>query len=133
MEIEMKIPIDEVPAGPILDAAIAELHGWQRIGIELWPPDIDPYMPENRLKCWEISEVVGSTRPPYYSINIAAAWELIEDIFGNYSHEVTIEFGWLKNPVYAWHCHMGLVDAIADTAPLAICRAYLKAKGIAEI
>jgi hypothetical protein len=47
------------------------------------------------------------------------------------SREFTLERGWIKHPMRAWHCHMGWCDAMADTPTLAICVASLLAMGIA--
>lgn len=68
--------------------------------------------------------IVGIFKP---STDVSAAWEVVEKMFETYSKEITVEFGWKENPIYAWHCHMGLVDATAETAPLAVCRAALLA------
>jgi hypothetical protein len=84
-----QIPVDECPAGPAIDAAVAEALGWHE--------DTGWWMDKDN----EIQEAacIGcnskSTWSP--STDITEAWEL-----------------WEK----------------AETAPLAICRAFLKANGV---
>jgi hypothetical protein len=63
------------------------------------------------------------------SRSMASAWVVAEKMYPN--HEFTLERGWLKHPIRAWHCHMGFCDATADTPTLAICVASLLAVGIA--
>jgi len=68
----------------------------------------------------------GLARLPYYSADIAEAWEGVEMIG---------EWNWGRVDIVrtklSYSCQMGFdrasVGAWADTAPLAICRAALKA------
>jgi len=62
---------------------------------------------------------------PKYSTDIAAAWEVVEEM------ELVVGYGLL----YKWHVRNSWEDDLAsvhtnaDTAPLAICRAALKVVG----
>ena len=65
-----------------------------------------------------------------YSTDIAAAWEVVEkfnDSFVDIRH-------WHPEQDSGWHCMIQTDDTCfehpADTAPMAICLAALKAKGI---
>lgn len=73
----------------------------------------------------------GSHRVPFYSTDIAAAWEVVEKLK---SSSFYIEF-YIEFYINRWQCHFchetnGGVNcrrSYAPTAPLAICRAALKA------
>lgn len=109
-------------AGRELDALVAEkVMGWKR---ELTPSgclwfSFSGHPLANAIK--------GPDCPPY-SIDIAAAWEMIP-------HLPQLQL-WYNGPNAAekWHCVVYPKDgrskgAVADTAPLAICLAALKAVG----
>ena len=104
-----KIPVDECPAGLAMDAAVAECLGWKRCPgekIDHWiPPDFD--MP-----------IVRS-----WSTDIAAAWELAE-----LCKHGRFGVGWSESWVVPY-CVLGDIHIYAETVPLAICRAFLKARG----
>lgn len=64
---------------------------------------------------------------PYYSADISAAWEVVEKLY--------TENFCLDRVAGDYRCNFGLIDEypewdLADTAPLAICLAALKAKGV---
>jgi len=119
-----QIPIDECPAGTYLDVAVAkaQYHG-EHLVIDF----------KHRLFSTS-DRAISCIKLSRYSTDIAPAWELVEEL-----HDQSI-FMCLsdENDLYEWYC--GLTNAIddrtisfeigADTAPLAITRAYLKAKGV---
>jgi hypothetical protein len=76
---------------------------------------------------------IGDTEviePPNYSTSIADAWSVVEKVQANL-FSMDWETGWTLN---AWnvyfktHEEASSIRAVAPTAPLAICRAVLKAK-----
>lgn len=60
--------------------------------------------------------------PLRYSTDIAAAWEVANEVMGNY-----FELSFLDGK---WSVYFSSGDAQADTAPEAICLAALKSLGI---
>jgi len=74
---------------------------------------------------------------PMVSTDIAAAWQVVEKFAHTSRNKVGLELGFSNfrltaYPVRGWNCHLGIdgkdgVSANADTAPLAICLAALKA------
>ena len=113
--------IDEMPAGREMDVLVAELMGWtnlyNRFGNEMG------YRPL----------ATHSSFIPDYSADIAAAWEVIEklhaagrfmclDALGFDGEKWRCFFAWtqIEKQQYPW-------IGEADTAPLAVCRAALKA------
>ena len=125
--------IDELKAGPKLDALVAEAMGWE------WCPP------------WEIQMGGGWTRPPYSS---AGAWQLSDGSYRVAFHPSThiadameaadwwlakydnTEFGAdfsLEYDGEDWTCQFGDHDrgelgwSRATTKGLAVCRAFLKA------
>jgi len=133
-----KIPIDEAPAGPAMDAAVAEALGWlpyESDGVWYWKD-----MSDDDFPYWNHHAngygFVEDLKPWSPSTDIAAAWELADKI--SFRQDSTLgcfsvhcygwigecwEAGWVDQPV-------GDVVARAHTAPLAICRAFLKANGV---
>lgn len=112
-------------AGRKLDALIAErVMGWDRDGDRLWPPD-------TRRSKWKY----GISVPPY-STSIADAWPVVEKLKERHSVELiggpndeggcehwscTIKsYGYRSFQDQKWRGE-------ADTAPLAICIAALRA------
>ncbi len=119
--------IDQMEAGPEMDALVAEfMIGWRRA-----PSEDDP-----AGWCWvtEHGRTRGSATAlmPTYSTNIAAAWQVVEKLKERFS-SVLVE----TNPRQYYvdivtdkgtpSYYRTVADAEADTAPLAICRAALKA------
>jgi len=107
---------DKMPAGPKMDALVAE----QVMGCRY----IADYCR------WELPSGRWSTEPPSYSTDIAAAWEVVEHI----SPDLAISVARLPDMDYSVLIYghtretVGFsVEVYADTAPLAICRAALKA------
>ena len=120
-----KIPVDECPAGPALDATVAEALGLKTKWFE--------YADSKMRLC-----LVGKTASgnvdwrsiPAYSTDIAAAW-------GLWDADMTIhrqdgQCHCILSPEYGLCMELLLskASAVADTAPLAICRAFLKANGV---
>lgn len=69
---------------------------------------------------------------PYYSSDISVAWELLDGYSVTLARALTLQ----------WHCHLMRCDrqgnwingdAHADTAPEAICRAFLAAESQAHV
>jgi hypothetical protein len=119
---------DEMPAGREMDALVAEKvmgYRWLKVnGIKaLFPPDLKPsdvdWFPED--------DPLDLVRWPY-STDIAAAWEVVE-----HNHDVSVEHRAMSSTPWAvtFQRHMDGTEftGFADTAPLAICRAALKAVG----
>ena len=112
-----KIPIDECPAGPALDATVAEALGFKTRWFEYADGS-------------EILLLVGKTASgnvdwrsiPAYSTNIAAAWELAE--------KERMRIGWTEAWDVPYAACRELICEYADKHPLAICRAFLKANGV---
>ena len=112
--------IVDLPAGTELDQLVAEkVMGWNRF--------IYPFL------FWTDADRVMRDQIPVYSTNISAAWEIVKKLASgnwtmhlewkgadrNYANTAEVGFSSLKEPY--------LAHSTADTAPLAICRAALKA------
>jgi len=108
--------VDEHEAGRCLDAWVAEdLMGWTRSVAGNYPWQMTPpHGLVGRLKVYLV---------PKYSTDIAAAWEVVGRVRegkGNCDMQWRVEWGFsFGSDFYSW----------APTAPLAICRAALKAVG----
>jgi len=83
----------------------------------------------------------GCGKPPTYSTTIHAAWKVVEKLrhrnFSFTSHNDVGMSGSASTPGKGWmavfHIEGGPMDyTYADTAPLAICKAALKAVGAIE-
>jgi hypothetical protein len=104
--------IDEMPAGREMDELIAE----EVMGLDgssvMWTAGIPPH------PCYS-----------HYSTDIAAAWEVAK----KFNLTMLQKVSWNNPQGWTWNAYCGdasgsdLKDAYADTAPLAICRAALKA------
>ena len=116
--------MSELLAGRELDALVAErVMGWHREGVLLWPPD-----------CKRTKWVHGVSVPPY-STQMAFAWEVVEKL----KERVLVIVGGGPNDEGGcedWYCTVKSFgyrqfqdqewSEVANTAPLAICRAALK-------
>lgn len=138
--------IDELLAGRELDALIAEkVMGWKRIPV---PPDANGHFagealmqtdPPPNFRWNPLGKIPFDTWVPHFSTDIAAAWQVVEKLVAE---------GYCPALLYDDEGHWGLffdgvsqaeaqpesyvvftTPAWADTAPLAICLAALKAKG----
>ena len=122
------IPLDPdaLPASRALDALVAEkVMGWE------WFRFIrheDSYIGEFGPAQGDepIAENYGE-HPPLYSTSIAAAWEVVEKLRDT---QFTLERDALVS-AGGWSCMMGGFGE-GSTAPLAICRAALKAVGVTD-
>ena len=129
--------MSELAVGPELDAAVAEARGqkpchlWEPLGYGLGAPG-GPYYSHIEPLCGNCYPAAGG--PCHYSTSIAAAWELVEKLQPKQVHvsspcdEVP---GW--NVVITDRGYRPFQDSVVggegDTAPEAICRAFLTAKG----
>lgn len=118
--------IDNMPAGRDMDKLIAEkVFGWD----DFWCNDrqLMGYPP-----CEQVSIMEAERHPvPYYSTDIAATWEVVEKV-------ASLGCGYMVEDAEEGHIctffkgfkfprRIDEYEAEADTAPLAICRAALKA------
>lgn len=119
-------------AGRELDVLVAEkVMGWT---YKTFPEGACPH-----IKHWYSGEQYMLMKP--FSSDISAAWQVVEklkertNLFpqvgwvrvhdNTYQHRCEI---WMNDP--SAHKHGWLADEYADTAPLAICLATLKAVGV---
>lgn len=122
-------------AGRELDALVAEkVMGWcwieNDVGQESLQPPIEEYayLSRNHPVFW--ADDKGYTEiMPKYSTNIADAWQVVEKL--RETHWIQVEVGTLNI------CDIGeygkgcsTIQEVADTIPLAICLAALKAVGV---
>ena len=118
--------------GPEMDAAVAEhVMGWI-----YHPPSADT----EGVAWWEVPEGdptrdrFGSADwPPCYSTDIAAAWPVLEKLRLKYTTvKIFAQNGWsvALGLIHADGGEVWTVLVNAPTAPLAICKAALKAKGV---
>ncbi len=115
----MTTPIYAMPAGGEMDCLIAEkVMGWWLEAHMCNPPIPVAYMnPKDRAWYRKAEDWAPST-------NIAHAWEVVERMIvlgkmfsmGSHGHDNE-----------DWSAIFGSIGGYADTAPLAICRAALKA------
>jgi hypothetical protein len=119
-----KIPIDEAPAGPAMDAAVAEALGYEyergHLGIYVF----------SKRKPDETSEEYEARSLFRPSTDIAAAWRLLE----NLKDERGLLAMLTEWPKDCWSIALFPApienNAMAKGISLAICRAFLKANGI---
>ena len=130
--------MSELAVGPELDAAVAEARGqkpchlWEPLGYGLGAPG-GPYYSHIEPLCGNCYPAAGG--PCHYSTSISAAWELVEKLDERWWPEVgRVDDG-------SWYCEIvdrnaipldvsGAIREVCDTAPEAICRAFLAAKGV---
>lgn len=126
---------DTLPAGRELDALVAErVMGWSNVSLGAlgndafgWNPSLRGHVPPH-----------GRIPIPCYSTSIQAAWEVAEKLVerrrylavqrqaGEYNHTWSACFWEIgENGVL----HIISARGVATSAPLAICRAALKAGG----
>src|SRR3990167_6527685 len=129
-EAQKNLDIDSIPAGVELDKLIAEkVMGW-RLGAPHYVHG--PLMHGGSMqRAWEGSGLPRADGSSPFSwgfkpsTDISAAWEIVEKL-----NEVQGGIFSLGKNGDAWICFWGHGDgpsATADTAPLAICHAALKA------
>lgn len=117
--------IDEMPAGREMDKAISQyVFGNKEFVCRHSDDDYHVVNEQNGL--------IAYLYVPHYSINIAAAWEVVEkmEMWVVPAHDSQGDrAGWNACP-YGDYSKYGATNA--NTAPLAICRAALKALGVEE-
>jgi len=111
-------------AGREMDALVAELMGWESQYIE-YGGSAGEYV-------WVLPDGKWQHEPdvPEYSTDIAAAWLVVEKFLPHFRIECFEDS--VNTDEKGWHCDIWTVRGHAcaegcDTAPLAICRAALKA------
>lgn len=131
----------ELEAGRELDALVVE-----RLGLPLEPPcpryhSVDEAEYDSQLGwdgwCYTCGKMIADVEPQAkrYSTDIAAAWEVVEKLMGANDVEVYRLHSIPPEPT-EWACRIGnAIDgpcefASADTAPLAICRAAIRATAL---
>lgn len=117
----------------VLDKLIADkIMGWQGIDWDDLVVDLGKNYSYGQEYSggWAILQANSNRRSVIWNPSqcMISAWIVVEKMCLN--HEFTLERGWSKHPAPAWHCHIGLWDATADTPALAICIASLLAVGI---
>lgn len=125
---------NELPAGRELDALVAEkVMGW----IEVRKQSIANAFGQHVMDDYVGQPSIGVTQPvlvPRYSTMIQEAWK-VADHLRNQSQFVAVLSGKGPQGVQPWICKInrdgGFLEERADTAPVAICLASLKAVGIA--
>lgn len=142
MDIMTHEEIDAMPAGREMDALVAEKvmewSTWYDNRVELYPPEGSE---ENRGRWTKRGGILMPALIPSYSTSIADAWLVVEKIKGSSDQDLfTIqqedmhpglwEAGWMEYLPYEGG-YLKL-SSVAATAPLAICRAALKAVQIDE-
>lgn len=132
--------MDALPAGRELDALVAEKvmglcieRAWYDARGYRLP---DPHDPE--IPCHEIyyaprgAANFGTLEIPHYSRDIEAAWEVVEKLTERFSVLVgQFHRGGTACKLTSWEIDGEMIHAnmLAEAAPLAICRAALKAVG----
>lgn len=143
--------IDELQAGPELDALIAErVMGWVKVewdGVYYWrdPAIDDSHTGRVADSRSSVGDLLEDLKPWSPSTDIAAAWEVVEKLCESafddreiFSLEATFEENgeaWEK----VWDCVVGSSDAHKDgwgfghMPEIAICLAALRAFRVAEV
>jgi hypothetical protein len=125
---------NELPAGRELDALVAEkVMGW----VEVRKQSIANALGQHVMDDYVGQPSIGVTQPvlvPRYSSMIQEAWK-VADHLRTRSQFVAVLSGMGPQGVQPWICKInrdgGFLEERADTAPVAICLAALKAVGIA--
>jgi len=125
---------NELPAGRELDALVAEkVMGW----VEVRKQSIANAFGQHVMDDYVGQPSIGVTQPvlvPRYSSMIQEAWK-VADHLRSRSQFVAVLSGMGPQGVQPWICKInrdgGFLEERADTAPVAICLAALKAVGIA--
>ena len=125
---------NELPAGRELDALVAEkVMGW----VQVRKQSIANAFGQHVMDDYVGQPSIGVTQPvlvPRYSSMIQEAWK-VADHLRTRSQFVAVLSGMGPQGVQPWICKInrdgGFLEERADTAPVAICLAALKAVGIA--
>ena len=117
---------DEMPAGSEMDALVAE-KVMGSVPCDKWRT-LTAYPPQwikGKAEC-EHAICYPLEGPPNYSTSIAAAWKVVEKIREDYEPRIELwDEGWEVTILTG--TDRGSASGRALTAPLAICRAALKA------
>lgn len=126
--------VDEMPAGREMNALIAEkAMGWtvfygEYKGYELFDDEVAQGYPPKEEADGVPFEI------PYYSTDIARAWEVVEKMKNYLFVCGRTDDGIWEAYFFPVNSGIGkLSEAHGDTAPSAICRAALKAMGVTEV
>ena len=132
------------------DALVAtEVMGWHEYPAHLWGELWQDGWPFHRPceQCHEVwvekKEEPAAPCKPYisrYTTDISAAWQVVEKITGTIQPDGAKREVEISSDCGHWRCDIAIegwalppdIMAEADTAPLAICIAALKAKGEIE-
>lgn len=140
--------IDTMPAGAEVNALVAErVMGWQGVhiqhdllgyvtGVYGYPPCPPVRVPSDEPYKTKISTISPySAAVPSYSTAIAAAWLVVEKLRDSDQLESIALGNWEDSRWTKWvvtlRCFADDQDGRGETAPLAICRAALKAAALA--
>ena len=133
------IPIDEHEAGRETDVCVAvAVMGWEFVPKETVADLLTLHRSsshegkttEDLVKVPNGETYFPAARVPKHSSDIAAAWEVVAKLYGRNGGYFMLE-RFDSELGGDWRSVLGIedVDGIAPTAPLAICRAALKAVG----
>lgn len=129
-----KIPVDECLAGPEMDAAVAKALGL-KVQWRLWIDEPQPiYLAgiyADAHDDWAEHEDWRQVLP--YSTDIAAAWELLPKMQSAYGILLAILHNMAECKIMKDNKPIVGRAESEEGAPLAICRAFLKANGIEYI
>jgi hypothetical protein len=144
----VKIPVDECPAGTVMDAAVAKALShlvFCQLDFDRWFIASDRDAFQQGLMNGLFWEGGGGREPRYcldmpnYSADIAAAWKLFSYLCKEWFCVKSIFIKDLRIKVNLYRDSKALlyadptITAIAQYAPLAITRAFLKANGVEYI
>jgi len=117
----------KLEAGPELDKLVAEVVMGQ-VPCDKWRPFMHDSQIKDDSDCEHEACYPADTGPCHYSRNISAAWQVVEKLCRD-GRKV-----YVFNHPDGWHeCDIdGVLLASAPSAPLAICRAALKAMGYSD-
>ena len=104
---------DDMPAGPEMDGLVAtKVMEWEQVDSFAWCDS------DGTVRTWDVRDG-NPIRHWHPSTDIACAWEVLEKL-RRHIFQLSDDEGWC--------CTFSMrFNAKADTAPLAICRAALKA------
>lgn len=128
---ELEANLDKLEAGRDMDALVA--HKIMGYYVDRWSPDFSEidYWYRTEPQPWYSGSHNEQTKiVPHYSTDIAAAWQVVERLWSKHLYYFYLSYyesiNWVRivgtAPAEVWHGN-------AETAPLAICRAALKAVG----
>ena len=122
--------IETTPAGPELDALVAEAKGWEEYHTDEWV-EFAGAVHKSAAGFWrkKNGEIVAHKYEHPWSTEIAAAWELVEERHQKRDYlTLTYLMDVGPSPYYLAEFRMSKKWGKGITAPEAITRAYLLAK-----